>query len=271
MKRHGVPQRELEGSQETRAHSKAKMAAAYCIVGLVAIGVTLILDKTKYSASHNAAAASTPAAASEDFGYQLMAQTPELIGPDVPDSKLRYTGNRLSCVSCHVNAGDDPGALNLFGVIQNYPKFSARSATIRTLEDRINECMVRSMNGRPLPRNSPQIAAMATWARAVAVRGALMNKSKRKAAEPLKFQAPDRSARVYAGKQIFEQRCATCHGYDGLGILVSASPIHGYIFPPVWGADSFNTGAGMHRLLTAAAFVKARMPLGRPDLPADEA
>jgi thiosulfate dehydrogenase len=27
----------------------------------------------------------------------------------------------------------------------------------------------------------------------------------------------------------------------------------GYIFPPLWGPDSFNDGAGMNRLLTARA------------------
>ena len=62
-----------------------------------------------------------------------------------------------------------------------------------------------------------------------------------------------------------------CHGSDGSGLLATANPIHGYVFPPLWGPDSFNDGAGMHRVLTAARFIKARMPLGRPDLTDDEA
>jgi thiosulfate dehydrogenase len=62
-----------------------------------------------------------------------------------------------------------------------------------------------------------------------------------------------------------------CHGADGQGLLATANPIHGYVFPPLWGPDSFNTGAGMHRVLTAARFIKARMPLGKPDLTNDEA
>jgi thiosulfate dehydrogenase len=45
----------------------------------------------------------------------------------------------------------------------------------------------------------------------------------------------------------------------------------GYLFPPLWGPDSFNNGAGMTRVLTAARFIKARMPLGKPDLTDDEA
>ena len=44
-----------------------------------------------------------------------------------------------------------------------------------------------------------------------------------------------------------------------------------YLFPPLWGPDSFNDGAGLHRVLTAARFIKARMPLGEPTLTDDEA
>lgn len=33
--------------------------------------------------------------------------------------------------------------------------------------------------------------------------------------------------------------------------------------PPLWGKDSFNVGAGMARMFTAAAFVKHNMPLGQ--------
>jgi thiosulfate dehydrogenase len=43
------------------------------------------------------------------------------------------------------------------------------------------------------------------------------------------------------------------------------------VFPPLWGPDSFNDGAGMHRVLTAARFIKARMPLGQADLTDDQA
>jgi thiosulfate dehydrogenase len=36
-----------------------------------------------------------------------------------------------------------------------------------------------------------------------------------------------------------------------------------YVFPPLWGPESFNWGAGMHELDNAAAFIRANMPLGR--------
>jgi thiosulfate dehydrogenase len=36
----------------------------------------------------------------------------------------------------------------------------------------------------------------------------------------------------------------------------------GYTFPPLWGPDSFNDGAGMDRLISAANFVHSNMPNG---------
>jgi len=35
-----------------------------------------------------------------------------------------------------------------------------------------------------------------------------------------------------------------------------------YTYPPLWGPDSYNDGAGMHRVITAAQFIKGNMPLG---------
>ena len=89
--------------------------------------------------------------------------------------------------------------------------------------------------------------------------------------EPPAFTEPDRAADVAAGRLVFEAHCAVCHGSDGQGLLAAIDRSEGYLFPPLWGPDSFNNGAGMTRLLTAARFIKARMPLGKPDLTDDEA
>jgi len=102
-------------------------------------------------------------------------------------------------------------------------------------------------------------------------RDAASGASARKVNEPPAFKTPNRAANLHAGKIVFEQHCTACHGTDGAGLLAAANPIHGYVFPPLWGPDSFNTGAGMHRVLTAARFIKARMPLGRPDLDDEQA
>lgn len=61
------------------------------------------------------------------------------------------------------------------------------------------------------------------------------------------------------GKQVYATQCAVCHGKDGEGLKQTDGS---FIYPPLWGDDSFNIGAGTARTYTAAAFVKRNMPIG---------
>jgi thiosulfate dehydrogenase len=155
--------------------------------------------------------------------------------------------------------------------MSRYPRLSPRSNSRETIQDRINGCMMRSMNGRALPDGSPEMIALVSYLRFLSDQDAAMGASRRKASESAAFKTPNRAADLKAGERVFEKRCAACHQNDGLGLPASADPKEGYVFPPLWGPDSFNDGAGMHRVLTAAKFIKARMPLGRADLSDDEA
>jgi thiosulfate dehydrogenase len=236
------------------------------VVGAVTVTITVARDR-----SANASPAGVPSIATEDYGRRLIAETAALLGPDQPDPAMRYSGSRLACGSCHLGTGTTPGTLSLLQTIEHYPRFSARAGDMTDIEDRINECMQRSMNGRPLPFDSAEMKAMATYIRSLGGRYAAMGASQRTAVEPEPFKAPERAADVEAGKAVFGARCALCHGSDGLGLRATTRPADGYVFPPLWGPDSFNDGAGMHRVLTAARFIKARMPLGNADLTNDEA
>jgi len=238
-----------------------------CAVGAIMVGGTLTLGlRGSFTARAN-----VPDIATEEYGKRLLAQTPELLGPHNPDPKMRYSGSGLTCGSCHLGTGTEPGTLALMQATEHYPRFSGRTGGMTDIEDRVNECMQRSMNGRALPANSPEMIAMASYIRSLGARNAAMGASLRKAKEAPAFKTPNRAADLKAGQQVFGDRCAICHGKDGTGLLAAANPIHGYVFPPLWGPDSFNDGAGMHRVLTAARFVKARMPLGKADLSDDQA
>jgi thiosulfate dehydrogenase len=212
-----------------------------------------------------------PAHATEEYGRRLIASTAELLGPDQPDESLRYINSRLNCGSCHLATGTEPGTLTLLQTDEHYPRFSGRAGMQTDIEDRINECMQRSMNGKPLPMESAEMIAMAAYLRGLGAQYSAMGTSLRKAEEPPPFKTPARAASLEAGKNVFGARCAECHGADGLGLLATTDRRKGYLFPPLWGPDSFNNGAGMHRVLTAARFIKARMPLGEPTLTDDEA
>ena len=57
--------------------------------------------------------------------------------------------------------------LTLLQTDDHYPRFSGRAGTLTDIEDRINECMQRSMNGKPLPMDSPEMIAMAAYLRSL--------------------------------------------------------------------------------------------------------
>jgi thiosulfate dehydrogenase len=213
----------------------------------------------------------SPDPATEDYGRRLIGQTSRYLGPDQPDASMRYSGSRLACASCHLGIGTQTGTLTLLQTTEHYPRFSARVGDMTDIEDRINECMQRSMNGKPLPMDGVEMRAMAAYLRSLGRRYEAMGASLKKVDEPAPFKAPARAASLERGRDVFMSRCAICHGDDGQGLRASANPADGYVFPPLWGPDSFNDGAGMHRVLTASRFIKARMPLGKADLTSDEA
>jgi thiosulfate dehydrogenase len=207
-------------------------------------------------------------------GRELIAETPRLIGPEVGDPAMRYAGNNLACQNCHLRGAIKRNGLPLAGVWGLYPEYTAREGTVSTLEDRINGCMERSMNGRPLPPDGPEMRAMLAYVRFVSAGEPVGRDWPGRGAPALPLPAraadPERGAGVYAGQ------CAACHGADGQGQRRGAAgDAQGYLVPPLWGPDSYNTGAGMGRVITAARFLHANMPPGataeEPGLSVDDA
>jgi thiosulfate dehydrogenase len=192
------------------------------------------------------------------YGYALMVDTANQIGPTASDPAKRYSGNNLACQSCHLNAGTQPYAMPLTGVWGQFPQYRGREGEIGTLEERINGCMDRSMNGGRLPLDGREMKAYLAYMKWLST--GIPDGAKLIGAGTKNVKEPGRAADLGHGAQVFEQNCAMCHGKDGQGQRTATGP--GYQFPPLWGPDSYNNGAGMGRLLTAAAFVRHNMPLG---------
>jgi thiosulfate dehydrogenase len=195
------------------------------------------------------------------LGRALVTQTYALIGPDAPRPADRYAGNNLACGDCHLEAGTKKFGLPLFGLYSLFPRYSARSGTEISIEDRINSCMTRSMNGRPLPTDSPQMQALVAYVKFLS--------SDMPEGEPLpghgagEMPLLDRAAEPTRGERIYEQVCRACHRQDGGGLPRDPQALAaGYAAPPLWGDQSFNEGAGMARLETMANFVHSNMPPG---------
>ena len=243
-------------------------AVAVC----AAIGAAAVAGTLYFAGERGVeAAVAPPPEATEEYGRRLLRETPELLGQDHPDPARRMIGNRLACASCHIDIGTEPGTLTLLQTTEHYPRFSGRAGGMTDIEDRINECMQRSMHGKPLPIDSAEMIAMASYLRSLGAQYAAMGASSKKAEEPAGFKTPTRRADPAMGQVVYSTKCSICHGADGAGLLSTGDPRKGYLFPPLWGPDSFNDGAGMGRVLTAARFIKARMPLGQPDLTDDGA
>jgi thiosulfate dehydrogenase len=255
----------MTGQADRRGREGLAAVAVLCLlIGAATVAIALRWERPSHGGS-------TAPAATEEYGRRLLADTSSLLGPDALPASLRSTGSRMRCGACHLGAGTTPGTLSLLQAAANYPKFSGRDGGVRDLQDRINGCLQRSMNGRALPRDSVELLAMARYVESLARQWDAMGAGERAAHEPPPFRMPDRAASLADGGRVFHERCAICHGADGSGLRATAQPVDGYVVPPLWGPDSFNTGAGMHRVLTAAHFIKARMPLGRPDLTDDQA
>lgn len=164
-----------------------------------------------------------------------------------------YVGNSLHCTSCHLKNGTDPQAASFIGVATAYPAWSPREKRVISLEDRILNCFMRSCNGVRPPlgsRVSVSIAAYITWlSEDQPLRMNAQRPAGPRALSQLKIDAT--KADRARGTKLYSARCAECHGGDGQGDDEN---------PPLWGARSFNDGAGLANDLQLASWLKVAMP-----------
>lgn len=183
------------------------------------------------------------------YGHQLTTQTQVYA--------KEYVGNGLNCTSCHLNGGRTQNAAPWVGIWGVFPEYRPRNAEINALQDRVNDCFQRSLNGKPLPVGSKEmrgILAYMWWLSKDVPTGVDVE------GRGFKRIKAEREPDTAKGKEIYAKKCMVCHGSDGQG---ANGPDGKYMFPALWGEKSFNIAAGMARLNTAAAFVKANMPLGQ--------
>lgn len=193
-------------------------------------------------------------------GYLLIAESPDYMGPEVDDLAMRYTGNNLACTNCHLKAGTQAGSASWVGVTERFPQFGGRSNKIGTIEDRINGCMERSMNGKKLPVDSKPMQAIVAYMNWLGE--GLPEEMKAEYHGYPNIKIPEIAVDLEKGKILYSKECALCHGQDGQGVK-KTNNAKGYQYPPLWGPDSYNDGAGMNRVITAAEFIKSNMPFGQ--------
>jgi thiosulfate dehydrogenase len=189
------------------------------------------------------------------YGRDLIAHTSDYLGPK---GSVKAMSNGMNCQNCHLNAGTQPWGNNYFAVESTYPKFRARSGKIENQIKRVNDCFERSLNGKALDSTSKEMRAILAYIhwlgadveKGVAPKGSGIFKLKlmKRACDPIK------------GAEVYTAKCQSCHRADGGGVLASNGK--SYTYPPLWGKNSYNVGAGLFRISNFAGYVKYNMPLG---------
>lgn len=182
-------------------------------------------------------------------GKDIFMNTHELAKP--------YVGNSLNCVNCHLNQGRLENSSPMWAAYVLYPSYRKKTNKVDTMQDRIQGCFMYSMNGKAPPQDSEIMTALVTYQYWMAT-GAPTGVELKGRGYP-ELAKPKRKPSWDEGQKVYLQNCSVCHGGDGQGQYVDGKTV----FPPLWGAQSYNWGAGMHRINTAASFIKANMPLGQ--------
>lgn len=189
------------------------------------------------------------------YGRDLIAETSDFLGPQ---GSVAHISNGMNCQNCHLQAGTKPFGNNYGAVASMYPKFRPRSGGVESIEKRVNDCIERSLNGKGLDSLSHEMRAIVAYIKWL---GKDVPKGEYSAGAGLiKMKWLDRAADTVNGKKIFLRQCQICHNRDGQGQRISANG-H-FVYPPLWGENSFNNGAGLYRISNFARYVYANMPNG---------
>ncbi len=187
------------------------------------------------------------------YGEDIIANTSRYFGPN---GSVAPVTNGMNCQNCHLNAGKKNWGNNYSAVFSNYPIFRARSGSIETIYKRVSDCFERSLNGPAPDSNSKEYKAIYAYIKWV---GQDVKKGERPPGSGIaKPPFLDRAADPVKGKVVYRVHCQRCHGTDGEGRLYSNEA--SYEYPPLWGKQSYNTGAGLFRISNFAGYVKTNMP-----------
>lgn len=176
-----------------------------------------------------------------------------------------FVGNSMACKNCHLDSGRRAGSSPMWAAWVSYPQYRKKNASINTMEDRIMGCFRYSMNapaspsGGPPPAGSDIYRDLQSYFHWLAT-GAPTGTTMPGAGFPM-LQLTSAGYDPSRGAPLYEQHCSGCHGSNGEGAIQEDGTVN---FPPLWGSESYNWGAGMARVDLAAAFIKANMPFDDP-------
>ena len=189
------------------------------------------------------------------YGHELIENTSYYLGPK---GKVAQVTNGMNCQNCHLNGGTVPWGNNYGAVVATYPQFRARSGGMETIVKRVSDCMERSLNGKAIDSNSKEMKAIIAYMHWLG--DDIPKKHKPKGSGIMDIPFLDRAADPQKGRIVFVSKCQRCHGDNGQGQKNADG--NGYVYPPLWGENCYNTAAGLFRISRIAGYVKNNMPYG---------
>ncbi len=194
-----------------------------------------------------------PLPGAAEYGYQLISKTADNYGSG---GRINIRSNGMNCTNCHLDAGKNINAIPLTRVYLQYPRFRERSGTTESLYKRISDCFERSLQSTAPDSNSREYVAIAAYLKWLSER----SKTDTVDRSPLPYMS--RAADPQNGIRLYQVHCRRCHGANGEGNR-TADHMH-FRYPPLWGPDSYSTGAGMYQITKLARFIKFNMPNDKP-------
>jgi|ThiBiot_300_plan_2_1041538.scaffolds.fasta_scaffold00619_12 thiosulfate dehydrogenase len=192
-----------------------------------------------------------------DDGFGKMVKLGEAIFHDTQKNAPEFVGNDLQCSNCHIDRGRQANSAPLWAAYVSYPAYRSKNGHVNTFQERLQGCFRYSMNGKAPPFNDEVLVALESYAYFLA-KGLPTGQSKVEGRGYPDLPKPNGDFDLEKGGQIYAAQCSLCHGANGEGQKAADGST---VFPPLWGARSFNWGAGMGSISNAAGFIKANMPL----------
>jgi thiosulfate dehydrogenase len=234
-------------------------------LALTMIAVGLLIWSTEYLPSRAAATAAVASSAAFEppsdndipagkLGDSVRLGEKIFREPDI--YATAYVGNDLRCSSCHLQEGRLAGASPMWAAYVAYPAYRAKNGHVNSFEERLQGCFRYSMNGKAPPLGDPVLIALESYSYFLA-KGLPTDEPAPGRGFP-RLPKPPLTADYARGSEVYAQKCTACHGADGHGQSAEGK----VSFPPLWGPRSYNWGAGMTSIKSAAEFIRANMPLG---------
>ena len=163
-------------------------------------------------------------------------------GKDLMDGSEQISNEeesgKLSCMSCHAD-GDDTEGVSLVGVTSEYPKYDGRNDAVITIEEKINDTIMHTLNRDAIDYDSEEMRSIVAFLTYISKGEKYDNHKKEEEIEDI--PKPD----LNNGENLYEEK------------IQDSSP-------DLFGEDSFTDGSALSSFSVMTNYVKNYLPKDDP-------